>query len=133
MRLNTTTENTIRTLLFLAMCRESASGSKISQTLDIPQSDAVAILGSLKKVGMVSAQPGEEEGYALKSAPEEVTLWDILALREIPKLQRNLTRDASCEDCPDSAELVEEVYANLEECLEEVFRDVTLRDLMDKL
>jgi Rrf2 family protein len=134
MQLNTTTQYTIRTLLFLAARREPASGNSISQSLEIPYPEQMDILSQLEQMGLVSAPPYGEDGYTLEVPPEEITLWDILGLEgDGPKICRIVSDGGSDEFDPDSGARVEKVYIRLESCLEQVLRGVTLQDIWDKM
>jgi DNA-binding IscR family transcriptional regulator len=121
------------------MNQESTSKSKISETMSIPYSDLQDTLESLKQAGWISDQQGNEDEYALKTSPEEVTLWDIMALKgETPRFT-SCTADGCVGDnysggnSPAELWYVQDVQARIEAGFRDVFQDVTLKDLMDHL
>jgi Rrf2 family protein len=133
MQLNINTEYTIRALLYLAMNR-STDENRIAETMEIPSPEVPAILDKLKKAGLVSAEHADGNGYALDADPEEVTLWDILALEGerlefAPPQTENTAQDSGGQ----GGRRATEVCSNLEACVKELLRDVTLKDLMDRL
>jgi DNA-binding IscR family transcriptional regulator len=121
------------------MNRESTSKSRISETMSIPYPDLLTTLDTLKQAGWISDQQGNEDAYALKTSPEEVTLWDIMALKgDTPRITSYAADGCAADDYSggnSSADqwYAQEVQSRIEAGFRDVFQDVTLKDLMDHL
>jgi Rrf2 family protein len=132
MQFNITTDYAIRSLLCLAMRRQSVSGRELSEEMQIPHSYLLTVMGKLKKAGIVASTRGNGGGYTLTSAPEDVTLWDVVVTMEgPPQVGHCLEEGYECvcldtKTCP-----IRHVHQRIRDSVESILRDVTLAQLMD--
>ncbi|MFP4418019.1 MAG: RrF2 family transcriptional regulator [Chitinispirillaceae bacterium] len=89
------------------------------------------ILITLKTAGIIETVRGAKGGYILARLPERITLFDI-----VTALEGSLSL-VDCLDKPDSCSKIDtcvtrDVWRRVQEAEEEVLRNTTLRDLMDK-
>jgi Rrf2 family protein len=139
MQLSTRTDYALRTLLCLAMSQTSTSKSRISETMSIPYPELLSTLDALKQAGWISDQHGNEDEYALKTSPEEVTLWDIMALKgETPRVTSTTADGCAATNYSGGNFLanqwyVQDIQSRIESSFRDLFQDVTLKDLMDHM
>jgi Rrf2 family protein len=135
MQINITTDYAIRALLCLAVGNRPRNGVEIAESMKIPHSYLLTLMAKLKRAGFVSSTRGHSGGYALAKLPSNITLWDIISVMEgAPQLIRCLEADGYCskfasgEDCP-----LRRVYGAVQKSFEDIFRGVTLEDLIKDL
>ena len=133
MQLNLTTDYAIRSLLYLTIQKRPTTGSAVAAAMKIPLSYEMNIMAKLKKAGFVSCRRGNIGGYYLIKKPEEITLLDIVEVMEgTMRINRCLEDDRYCkrfatENCP-----MRNVYCAIQNVMEDSFRRVTLKSLLDE-
>lgn len=133
MQLNISTDYAIRALLYLATCGRQASSSEISAEMCIPESYLYAVMGKLKRAGLVTATRGVNGGWTLAKDTESISLIDIIAVMEGSLKINKCLHDTS--ECSRKAAEICQVHAYYEELqgqLEKCFSDVKLSQLRDR-
>ena len=103
----------------------------IVQHQNIPESYLENILISLKKSGIVGATRGPKGGFVLKRPPSQITMLDVISVFE------NKLSPVDCLDTPSHCEktgscLTRPVWAKLKETQEDVLRNFTIQQLIEK-
>jgi DNA-binding IscR family transcriptional regulator len=107
--------------------------------MSIPYPELLSTLEALKQAGWISDQHGNEDEYALKTSPEEVTLWDIMALKgETPRVTSTTADGCAATNYSGGNFLanqwyVQDIQSRIESSFRDLFQDVTLKDLMDHM
>jgi Rrf2 family nitric oxide-sensitive transcriptional repressor len=134
MQLNITTDYALRILVWLAANCRQIDGIELSETLQIPYSYLVIIMGKLKNAGWVSASRGQTGGYSLAAEPSSITLWDVIVLMERnSSISRCLAPDYECDCIPDVQCPIRKVFHQVQQRIESMFRKVTIQELVDQM
>lgn len=90
------------------------------------------ILGSLRKVGVVSSQPGPSGGWSLEREPKHITLRDVYrAVEDVNLFSLHHRPPSAC--CPIGRNIqaaLEFVFAEAEAAMEEKLADRTIADVV---
>lgn len=82
MRLNQSTDYSIRMVLYLAQVAQTVPSSKLSAVLGISSRYLLQMGARLRDAGMVRVSYGNSGGYVLAKCPEEITLFELVDLME---------------------------------------------------
>lgn len=127
------TEYAIRAMLTLAEAWSEQSGPVSVDTLasrqDLPRKFLEAIVSDLRRAGLVASTRGARGGYALHSAPDQVTLGDVFRavdgpLAEVRGLRPHETKYEGV------AEHLPTVWVAVRVALREVLDETTLADVL---
>lgn len=80
MKINLTTDYATRIILYLAKKQDIASSDEISKANGITQQYVLKIMKTLVKSGIIEHKFGVKGGFYFNKNPEDVTLYDIVAL-----------------------------------------------------
>jgi Rrf2 family protein len=124
-----TAEYALRAMVFLAeRTHKRWTNKQIASATRIPAGYLAKVLQHLARHGLVEAQRGWEGGFALRGAPETISLLEILQAVDPPK------RITHCPlDLPEHREGLCRLHRRLDDAMAQVeatFGDSTLRDLM---
>jgi Rrf2 family protein len=125
-----TAEYALRAVVALARDPErSWSADQITAVTRVPRRYAHKVLQTLVRAGLVRSQPGPGGGYALRQAPEDISILDIVSVVEpIPRIRRcPLGLKEHTTLCPLHRELDEACAAT-----ERAFARVTIARLLDQ-
>jgi Rrf2 family cysteine metabolism transcriptional repressor len=123
----------VRSLVFLAMMPPGTSAElkAISSSQNVPVSYLAKVMRHLVRGGLVSSTLGREGGYALRRAPEEITLLQVYQVMEGEmKLVQCMEDERNCSFFSGCAQA--SVWRRLKDTVEQIFRETTLRDLLPK-
>ena len=79
-----TTDYAIRTVVFLANCKDTVTVKDISMNTGISTHYLMKVLEPLKKIKIVKSMTGSKGGFLLGLPPEKLTLWRIIRAMEGP-------------------------------------------------
>ena len=97
MQLNVTTDYAIRIVLYLAMKDRVVNSGEIAEAMGIPPTYIMKITRKLKHANILSEKRGVDGGFVLSSAPDQLTLLDIVgALEKTVNINRCLEEDEYC-------------------------------------
>ena len=119
-------------LAMLELAQQHASGQPvqvrtISERHGIPAPFLVQILQDFKRAGLVSSTRGASGGYRLNSAPEAVSLAEVLEIVEGPNQQTNCAAEAS-----PLAPVLLDVCQELSAAHRERLMSLSLAELLDR-
>lgn len=126
MKLTVKLEYACRALAQLAKRFEQADVSSIEELASverIPAKYLAQILSELRHGGLVESRRGKQGGYLLAKAPDQVTLYEVVALIEGDMISEN------AKSVGDSGEAVAKAWSEIQERFEESARGITLADL----
>ena len=124
----------LRVMLDLAQHPEDGfiSLKTIAERQDISMKYLEAIVGALKKAGLVDSSRGKEGGYSLLRAPEEYSVGEILRCMEDTLAPVSCIR-AGGVDCEKAAAcLTLPMWTGLYELIDNYFDGITLDDIIRK-
>ncbi len=131
MLLNIKTDYAIRLIVFAAYRNTLVTASEISQIMHIPQNYIPQVIKNLRKAGILTTYRGVSGGCALCKKPEDITLYDIIAVMEdhvyISQCQ---TPDSYCSMDATAVCPVRMVYEHLQALCENHLRSITMADLL---
>ncbi|QDS97274.1 RrF2 family transcriptional regulator [Adhaeretor mobilis] len=119
-------------LALMQLTREYDSGQpvracRIAEQHGIPQTFLVQIMHELKRAGLVSSTRGANGGYQLRTAPQE------LSLAELVELFEPLDTPEACAAAESPlAPVVLELCCELQQTLRERLASTTLADLVER-
>ena len=126
-----TAEYALRAVVHLAE-RDSAlltPVGEIASALDVPANYLSKILHQLARAGVVESTRGPHGGFRLGSAPEEISLADVIGAFDSLKEQRRcLLGRPRCNDSNPCG--AHEHYKLVKEPLTAFFRDTTIADVL---
>jgi len=97
LQLNVTTDYAIRIVLYLAMKDRVVNSGEIAEAMGIPPTYIMKITRKLKHANILSEKRGVDGGFVLSSAPDQLTLLDIVgALEKTVNINRCLEEDEYC-------------------------------------
>lgn len=133
MRLTTLSRYGTRALFDIAYYGqgEAIRASEISKRQKISLNYIGQIFLKLKRAGLIKSHRGRSGGYVLSTAPEDITILSIIEAVEGP------ISLVSCANNHKNCEFVEscvthDVWVEASRIVEDYFRDITLKDLMDQ-
>lgn len=132
MKLGTKAQYAVMAMADLATCASSVPVrlTEIAERQTLPLSYLEQLFVKLRKKGLVKSVRGQQGGYILALTPEQLKISDILqAVEEKVKTTRcSRKSDLSCQGTSHKC-LAHDLWAGLEERIEDYFRSVTLHDL----
>ena len=132
MQLNSTTDYSIRIMLYLALRQAIVNTTEISEAMIVPLNNCRKIMQYLKKAKLIQPHPGVDGGYTLNKPATEITLGEILwAIGEKPVLNRCLDQDHFCNRNAVETCLVRKVYEDIQFHIDRGF-STTLQMLVDE-
>jgi len=126
MKLTVKLEYACRALAQLAKRFEQGDVSSIEELANverIPAKYLAQILSELRNGGLVESKRGKQGGYLLAKAPDQVTLYEVVALIEGDMISEN------AKSVGDSGEAVANAWSEIQKRFEESARGITLADL----
>jgi Rrf2 family protein len=120
----------IRILLDLAIHEngEAINVKTIAERQELSEKYMEQILSALQKAGCVTSTRGYHGGYHLSDRPENYSVGMIVRTVDGPMIPANTQGHTS--DRP-MDQVVDELWINLQEKIDQTLDEVTLRDLMD--
>jgi Rrf2 family protein len=129
MQLSAKTQYACLAALDLAMAYDTGEPMqvrRIAATHKIPSGFLVQILLHLKTAGLVTSTRGASGGYRLARPPDEITVWDVMAVVE------GEGRTAECVGRSAVAGVLAETWERAAESSREVLQSTTLAQLVEK-
>jgi Rrf2 family protein len=111
----------------LAVAGERVTAEQLAERQGIPVRFLLNILGSLVHAGIVTSHRGSVGGYELARAAEDITLAEIIAAVEEPRLSHWPARVAPHAEI---AEAVRRFRSSTVATLDALLRDTTVADLV---
>ena len=130
MQINLMTDYALRMLIFLAVNRGTTNSRKISEYLDIPQKNILAIGRKLKAEDYVDISVGPYGGYTLIKKTDTILLYDIVCLFE--KIQINRHTETDKENQIEIDKAVNGLYSELQDIIEKTLKASTLAEIVPK-
>ena len=132
--MNVTTRGRYALRVMLDLAQHGGSGfvslKTVAERQDISMKYLEAIVGSLKKAGLVDSSRGKEGGYRLDRPAEEYDVYEILHCLEDNLAPVSCIRDGSV-SCDNAAHcLTLPMWQELDGLIAAYLRGVTLRDLL---
>lgn len=124
MKIKMVTGYAIRTLLYIAQKGGIVPKSEICSVMNIPGSYFDKMVKILKNGGILTNHMGSQGGFALKAAPEDISLFRVYALTEgIFDSKKCLMCDSRCkidasDECP-LRKIAEDISGNVTKILSE--------------
>lgn len=132
MQLKMTTDYALRAVLYLATTQRVTTASEIAEKMNIPKNYLINLISALRKAGIVGTHVGLYGGYFLQCPPEEVSMYDVISVTEgTIKLCRCLDEDSPCTLNGSGACPVHATYLPIQNMIETVLRNTTIKDLLD--
>jgi len=132
MKLGTKAQYAVMAMADLASCASSVPVrlTEIAERQTLPLSYLEQLFAKLRKKGLVKSVRGHQGGYILALTPEKLRISDILqAVEENVKTTRcSVKSDLGCQGTSQKC-LTHDLWAGLEERIEDYFSSVTLYDL----
>lgn len=129
MRVSSRSDYGVRALFELALRagRGPTHSRDIAERQGIPEAYLHQVLGALGRAGLIRSTRGPAGGHELTRAPAEISLYDVLnALDGVEK------RPHPHPDHIESADVVHEVWHELQEQSERYLRSLTLETLIER-
>jgi Rrf2 family protein len=82
MRLNTSTDYAILTLMHLAASGKVVSSAELASNISVSKRYLAQIASKLRKGGFIGVSMGSTGGYYLTKSPDEISIYDIVSLME---------------------------------------------------
>lgn len=126
--ISTTSEYALRIVAFLACSEQMVlSRDELVDGTRVPSGYLVKVMKQLDDADIVASQRGRGGGYRLLRAPEEITVYDVIAaIAELPRIERcPLGRPDHVSLCPLHARLNEAAVAE-----EQAYRETAIADLV---
>ena len=130
MQINLMTDYALRMLIFLAVNRGTTNSRKISEYLDIPQKNILAIGRKLKAEDYVDISVGPYGGYTLTKKPDTILLYDVVSMFE--KIQINRHTETDKENQIEIDKAVNGLYSELQDVIETALKTKTLAEIVPK-
>lgn len=102
--------------------------SEIAEAQEIPVRFLQAILRQLKQAGLLESVRGKSGGYQLARKASAIGVEEIIGLIDGPMIGTRGGHDGP----PASAELFGEIWQRAQDAVSDVFREITVRDLVSK-
>jgi Rrf2 family transcriptional regulator, cysteine metabolism repressor len=100
---------------------------EIASRQSVPEAYLHQVLGALSRAGLIRSTRGPQGGHELVRPPAEVSVWDIISVLDGP--DRKAHPHAGSEG---AAEVVHDVWHELQEHTETYLRSISLEDLIDR-
>lgn len=121
----------VRAVVQLASIRpETATRHQLAEAQDIPGKFLEAILGDLRRAGILDAQRGSAGGYRLTREPEEIRLADLVRATEGP-LAAVRGRPPEEITYPGPARPLTQVWVAVRASMRDVLEAVTIDDILN--
>jgi Rrf2 family protein len=120
-------------LALLELSTDHAKGEplqirQIAAQQNIPDRYLEQLLATLRRAGLVKSQRGARGGYLLARDPWKITLYDVVSCIE------GFDAQADAGKTPETSEalVVQDVWGEVRQAVEEVLQKYTLQDLVDR-
>jgi Rrf2 family protein len=124
------TDYAIRALLCLATKNYAVDGEEIAETMHIPYSGLATVMAKLVEAGVVVSDC-ESGKYSLAKNQEDVSLWDIVEIIEGEGHSVCCHQQQECVGEDDYH--IKRVQGAVQHGMEYTFRDITVRDLTERM
>lgn len=104
---------------------------EIAEKGKLPKSLLLKILNTLTKKGIVNSRPGSLGGFRLNKDPDQISLYDILALFETSPFIACCLKNIHCKKVPSC--IVGRVWHKVQGEIDTVFKKITLGSLTQKI
>jgi Rrf2 family protein len=119
----------VRALLTLADVGAPATAEALATAQDIPVKYLAAILGDLRRAGLVVSQRGPDAGYRLAKPAEQIVVGEVMRALDGPLAHvRGLRPEEATYEGP--ARHLQEVWVAARAALRSVLDEVTLADIV---
>ena len=130
MHISARVEYALRALCTLAARPgEPLTAEELAQAQGLPVRFLRAIMNELRRVGIVTSQRGNEGGYQLGRAPDEITIGEVFRRLEGPLAEVRGVRPESA-SYEAAAEHLQTVWVAVRATLRDVLDEVTLADVV---
>lgn len=128
-KLKASTDYGTRFILYLAMLEdgEKRTSKQASEDLNIPRDYLVQLASRMHHAGIVDAKVGVSGGYRLAKSPSEITVCELMDVREQYGMKTRKLADISN---PDIARILELQKMALS-CMEIFMDSITVQDILD--
>lgn len=136
MRITTWTEYSLIITLHLARRKQAGDGAvparELAEVEGLPADYTEQIFLRLRRAGLVQSVRGAKGGYFLNRAPEEISVYDVMAACERQTFEVNCrTHPVNDDRCsPGTACSIRPMWAALQERINDFLSNVSLADLM---
>jgi Rrf2 family protein len=121
-----------------AFAREDGQGliliGDLAEREQLPRKFLELILLDLKRRGILQSKKGRGGGYALRRAPDQITLGEVIRIFDGPVAPLPCVSETAygkCEECPDAALCgVREVFKEVRDGMSKILDAVTVGDLV---
>jgi Rrf2 family protein len=130
MKLSAKTEYACLAMLELAARFQSDEPVRVRDIADahrIPSQFLVQILLQLKNAGLVASTRGAAGGYRLLSPPEDISLWDVVAVMEGPRETPSPSADS-----PFAAALAE-AWSDIARVQQDALGTISFAELLERV
>jgi Rrf2 family protein len=129
-RLTVKADYAIRAMAELAARSDGTpiKAEELAEAQDIPRGFLLGILAELRNAGLVSSQRGHDGGFALRRAPKEITLADVIRAVNGPLAMVGDDRPGEI-SYTGAATVLGDVWVAVRASLRSVLERVTLADL----
>jgi Rrf2 family protein len=130
-RLTLKADYAIRALAELAARSDGApvKAEELADAQNIPRGFLLGILGQVRNAGLITSQRGHDGGFALRRAPKQITLADIIRAVDGPLAMVGDDRPGEV-TYKGAATILAEVWVAVRANLRAVLEHVTLADLV---
>ena len=120
-------------MIYLGQMPGGDSASGIAKVVGIERVHTQKILRRLQKSGLVKSTMGSAGGFSLTSAPEEISLLNIItAMEKTILINRCLEEDRYCSLTQTHICPVRSVYIKLQDQIESYLEGISLADLINQ-
>lgn len=133
--INITSDYAIRTILYLAneRGRDKVSGKEICDEMKIPYNYFLKIIPLLKDAELLSSFQGKKGGYTLQKAPEDISLYDVLAAMNDPIIiAQCLTDGSTCSRNATSHCAVHNLFGNIQAHIDKALKQTTMATIINE-
>ena len=131
MQLKVTTDYAVRTLMYLARNKRIIPIAEIAEAMKIPEKYLNRLGLALRDEGLIVTHRGKNGGYSLGRPPENIRLYDVVALVEgTVALNRCLEEDGYCGRDAAGFCTVYKCYLVMQKKWENFLKGVTMASLL---
>lgn len=131
MRISAKVDYAVRALVEIARADagHAVSAEDVAVAQQIPRNFLQAVLGDLRRAGVVSSRRGQSGGWVLARPPESISVADVIRATDGPLVSVHGLRPESVAYDP-SVSILQDVWIAVRSSLREVLEDVTVAQLV---
>lgn len=122
----------VHALVYLNHKKKSVSSEELSANICTNPARVRKVMGKLKKAGMLMTKEGADGGYYFDKDANAVTLADVseaLDVKFVCSSWRSGDTDMECLVASGMADIMDEVYANLDEGCKSYLKGITIQSI----